>query len=103
MNVSPNEPLSAPTNPPLNSRPNELQGSSWFQQLPLSTVIAAAAALALIAGLAGGWISSLVTRPAATAAALTGTCNATDVAQASCRELSQSPSGTGMPVAWAAV
>lgn len=81
MNVSPNEPLDAPPNPPLNSRPNELQGSSWFQQLPLSTVIAAAAALALIAGLAGGWISSLVTRPAATAAALTGTCNATDVAQ----------------------
>lgn len=57
------------------------QSTPWFQRLPLSTVIAAAVALALIAGLLGGWIGSLLTRPAATAAALTGSCNATEVAR----------------------
>lgn len=59
----------------------EPQSTSWFQRLPLSTVIVAAVALALVAGLAGGWISSLLTRPATTAAALSGSCNATEVAQ----------------------
>ncbi|MGP9501611.1 S1C family serine protease [Specibacter sp. AOP5-B1-6] len=59
----------------------EPQSTSWLQRLPLSTVIVAAVALALVAGLAGGWISSLLTRPATTAAALSGSCNATEVAQ----------------------
>lgn len=53
----------------------------WFRRLPLSAVIAGAVAVVLVAGLAGGWISSLLTRPATTAAALSGSCNATDVAQ----------------------
>ncbi|AIY02754.1 putative trypsin-like serine protease [Arthrobacter sp. PAMC 25486] len=60
---------------------NAPQSPTWFQRLPLSTVIAAAVALALVAGLAGGWIGSLLTRPATTAAALSGSCNATDVAR----------------------
>ncbi|WP_104110839.1 MULTISPECIES: S1C family serine protease [unclassified Arthrobacter] len=81
MNVPPNEPQDAPQNSRTGAPANTRQVSTWFQRLPLSTVIAAAVALALIAGLAGGWISSLLTRPAATAAALIGTCNATDVAQ----------------------
>lgn len=59
----------------------EPQSTSWFQRLPLSTVIVAAVALALIAGLASGWISNLLTRPATTAAASSGSCNATEVAQ----------------------
>ena len=61
---------------------NEPQGPTWLQRLPLSTVIAAAAALALIAGLLGGWIGSLLTRPeTAPVASLSGACDATEVAQ----------------------
>ncbi len=57
------------------------QKTPWFQRLPMSTVIAVAVALALIAGFAGGWVGSVLMRPATTAAALSGSCNATDVAQ----------------------
>lgn len=73
--------MKSPLNAPPAAPPDAPQGLAWFQRLPLSTVIAAAVALTLIAGLAGGWIGSLLTRPATVAASLSGSCNATDVAQ----------------------
>ncbi|POH75261.1 S1C family serine protease [Arthrobacter glacialis] len=53
----------------------------WFRRLPLSAVIASAVAVALVAGLAGGWIAYLLTRPATTSvAAVAGACDSTAVA-----------------------
>ncbi|SEE85439.1 putative serine protease PepD [Arthrobacter alpinus] len=53
----------------------------WFRRLPLSAVIASAVAVALVAGLAGGWITYLLTRPATTSvAAGAGVCDSTAVA-----------------------
>lgn len=53
-----------------------------INRLPVSALIAGAVALALIAGLLGGWIGSLLTRPGTTTtAALATSCDATDVAQ----------------------
>ncbi|MHA7268469.1 S1C family serine protease [Arthrobacter sp. HLT1-20] len=54
----------------------------WFRRLPLSAVIASAVAVALVAGLAGGWIAALLTRPAAdtSVSAGAGVCDSTAVA-----------------------
>lgn len=53
----------------------------WIRRLPLSAVIACAVALALVAGLAGGWITYLLTRPATmSVASSAGVCDSTAVA-----------------------
>lgn len=53
----------------------------WLRRLPPSSLVAMAAALALIAGFLGGWIGSLLTRPNTTTPALAVSCDATSVAQ----------------------
>lgn len=55
--------------------------SAGFKQRPASFLIAAAAVLALVPGLADGWIGSVLARPAAPAAALVGGCDSTAVAR----------------------
>ncbi|WP_247647133.1 hypothetical protein [Arthrobacter sp. E3] len=54
------------------------QSTPWLRRLSLSSIISGVAVLALVAGLAGGWITSLLVCPASFAA---GSCDATEVAQ----------------------